>query len=280
MPDIAIFASNDNRESWSLFRLNDNTEKTNIHEEVSTWMKEYKKTNDEKVKSQLKTFILHNYLPVVKKIAHSIARRQSDPIEDIIQVGCLGLMKAIEQFDDSHGASFKTYTTHRITGEIRHYLRDKASIIRAPRELLELSFRMNLITEKLQTRLGRAPTDLEIAEELQMPIKRVNEVFEVDRRKQTISLDQTVSYSDNEQSLGDRIVDDKYEDFQELQENRIMLMEAVEQLPDNLKEVIHLSFFEDLNQNEIAQRIGVSQMQVSRRIKKATEELFKIITSH
>ncbi|NLF82450.1 MAG: sigma-70 family RNA polymerase sigma factor, partial [Candidatus Gastranaerophilales bacterium] len=80
--------------------------------------------------------------------------------------------------------------------------------------------------------------------------------------------------------LGDRIVDDKYEDFQELQENRIMLMEAVEQLPDNLKEVIHLSFFEDLNQNEIAQRIGVSQMQVSRRIKKATEELFKIITSH
>jgi RNA polymerase sigma-B factor len=188
-------------------------------------------------------------------------------------------MKAIEQFDEHQGASFKTYTTYRITGEIRHYLRDKASIIRAPRELLELSFRMNLITEKLQSKLGRMPTELEIAEELQMPVKRVNEVIEVDRRKQTISLDQTINFSENEQSLGDRIVDDKYEDFQELQESRIMLMEAVEMLPDYLKEIIHMSFFEDLNQNEIAQKIGISQMQVSRRIKKATTELFRIITS-
>ncbi len=246
--------------------------------EIKAWLNEYQNTDDNETKTQLKTLILHYYLSLVKKIAHGLARRQSDPIEDIIQVGCVGLMKAIDQFDKSQGASFKTYATYRITGEIRHYLRDKASIIRAPRELLELSFRMNFIIEKLHSKLGRTPTEIEIAKELQMSVKKVNEVFEVDRRKQTVSLDQIANFSENDQSLGDRLIDDKYQEQQNLQENRIMLMEAVEALADNLKEVIHMSFFEDLNQNEIAQRVGISQMQVSRRIKKATKELFKIIT--
>ncbi len=247
-------------------------------EEIKSWLREYRETNEKKVKTQLRTLILHYYLTLVKKIAYGLARRQFDPIEDIIQVGYVGLMKAIDQFDESQGASFKTYATYRVTGEIRHYLRDKASIIRAPRELLELSFRMNLIIEKLHSRLGRSPTEIEIANELQLPLKRINEVFEVDRRKQTISLDQVASFSDNEQTLGEKLIDNKYQEEQHLQEDRIMLMEAVELLPDNLKEVVYLSFFEDLNQSEIAQKVGISQMQVSRRIKKATDELFKIIT--
>ena len=234
----------------------------------------------DKTKKQLRNLIVHYYLPLVKKIALGLARRQTDPVEDIAQVGCLGLMKAIEHFDDNFGTSFKTYATHRITGEIRHYLRDRISIIRAPRELLELSFRMNSIIEKLKTKLGRPPTEIEIADELQLTVKRVNEVFEVDRRKQTISLDQLVSISENEQhTLMEKLVDNKYQEDQNFQEERIMLMEAVNVLPDHLKEVIQMNFFDDLNQIEIAEKIGISQMQVSRRIKKATEELFKIITS-
>ncbi len=247
--------------------------------EIKAWLNKYKKSNDNKAKMQLKTLILHYYLSLVKKIAHGLARRQSDPIEDILQVGCLGLIKAIDQFDETQGASFKTYATYRITGEIRHYLRDKASIIRAPRELLELSFRMNSIIEKLRSELGRTPTELEVSLQLQLPVKRVNEVFEVDRRKRTVSLDQIANYSENEQPLGERLIDNKYQDYQKLQEDRIMLMEAVNFLPDHLKEIIRMSFFEDLNQSEIAHRIGISQMQVSRRIKKATKELFKIITA-
>ncbi len=260
--------------------MNINPENNDIRdEEINIWLDEYKKSNNEKTKKQLKNLIFHYYLPLVKKIAHGLARRQSDPIEDIIQVGCLGLMKAVDQFNEEHGASFKTYATYRITGEIRHYLRDKASIIRAPRELLELSFRMKLIFEKLHSKLGRAPTELEIANELQIPLKRINEAYEADRRKQTLSLDQVLIFSENEQSLGEKLIDNKYEEQQLFQEERIMLMDAVELLPDYLKEVIRMSFFEDLNQNEIAQKVGVSQMQVSRRIKKATDELFKIITS-
>ena len=249
------------------------------NEETKLWLEQYRKASNNKTKKQLKNLISHYYLPLVKKIAYGLARRQSDPVEDIIQVGCLGLMKAIEQFDGNYETSFKTYASHRITGEIRHYLRDKISIIRAPRELLELSFRMNSITETLKTRLGRPPTELEIADELQLSINRINEAIEVDRRKQTVSLDQIMNLSENDpHTLMERLVDDKYEEQQNFQEDRIMLMEAVELLSGNLKQVVKMSFFEDLNQVEIAEKIGISQMQVSRRIKKATEELFRIIT--
>ena len=247
------------------------------NEEINSWLNEYKKADD-KTKKQLKNLIVHYYLPLVKKIAHGLARRQTDPIEDIIQVGCLGLIKAIEQFDNIFDATFKTYATHRITGEIRHYLRDKISIIKAPRELLEISFRMNYIIEKLKTELKKTPTEVEIANELQLPVKKINEIFEVDRRKQIISLDQVINISDNECTLAEKLIDNKYQEYQNFQEERIMLMEAVKILPEHLKEVVQMNFFDDLNQNEIAKKIGISQMQVSRRIKKATFELFKIIT--
>lgn len=249
-------------------------------EDIEIWLKEFKSTSDPGVKKQLKNLIILYYLPLVKKIAYGLARRNTDPIEDIIQVGSLGLIKAVEQFNNTYGASFKTYATYLITGEIRHYLRDKIAMIRAPRELQELSIRMNNIAEKLKLKMGRTPTEIEIAQELQMPVNRISEVFEADRRKQLISLDQLVfNNSEMEQALVDVIVDDKYQLYQNLQEERMMLRDAVNMLPENLKEVIRLSFFEDLNQSEIAKQIGISQMQVSRRIKKATFELFRIISS-
>lgn len=249
-------------------------------DEIQVWLKEFRVATDPKVKKQLKNFIVLYYMPLVKKIAHGLARRQTDPIEDIIQVGAVGLIKAVEQFSNSYGASFKTYATYLITGEIRHYLRDKANIIRAPRELQELCIRMNNIIERLKNQLGRLPTELEIAEELQMPIGRIYEAYEADRRKQTISLDQLVFNStEADQAIVDNLVDDKSLNSQSVQEQRIMLYDAVDMLPEQLKEIIELSFFQDMNQSEIAKKIGISQMQVSRRIKKAIGELFKIISS-
>ena len=249
-------------------------------DEVNNWLHEYKATNNVKIKAQLRNLIVLSYLPFVKKISHGLARRNTDPIEDLIQVGSVGLLKAIDQFDSSLGTSFKTYATYLITGEIRHYLRDKGNMIRAPRELQELSFRINQIIQKLSTSLSRVPTDFEIAAELEIPVNKVSEITEIDRRKMMLSLDQVVSGStENEQSLVDRLIDDKYQDFLTAQEDRIMLAEAVENLNESLKEVIKLSFFEDMSQSEIARQLGISQMQVSRRLKKALNELFRLITS-
>lgn len=249
-------------------------------DEINSWLKEYKKTEDKTIRSQLRNLITVAYLPFVRKISHGLARRSTDPVEDLIQVGSVGLLKAIDQYDNSMGSSFKTYSTYLITGEIRHYLRDKSSMIRAPRELQELSFRINQITQDLTVKLGKTPSELEVASELQIPVSRVSEITEIDRRKQLVSLDQVISKNnDCEQMLVDKLIDNKYQDYLTAQEDRIMLAEAVESLEEQLKQVIKMNFFEDLSQNQIAQELGISQMQVSRRIRKALNELFTIITN-
>lgn len=248
-------------------------------EQVHEWLKQYAVTTGSRKKERLKKKIVEAMLPLVKKISHGLARRSTDPVEDLIQVGCLGLLKAIEQFDSNGGANFRTYSTYLITGEIRHYIRDKATMIRAPRELVELSLRINNIIQELSFQFGRPPTDLEIAEVLQVPVKRVVEAGEANRRKSLVSLDQIISgTSEGEQFLVDKLVDSKYQDYLLAQEDRIMLNEAIESLSVNLKEVIKLTYYNDLCQYEIAQQLGISQMQVSRRLKKAISELFKTIT--
>ncbi|MEI7473435.1 MAG: sigma-70 family RNA polymerase sigma factor [bacterium] len=257
-----------------------NLQEITSQNDINIWLKEYKAAEDKKTKLQIRDLIVSYYLPFVKKVSHGLARRNTDPIEDLIQVGSLGLLKAIEQYDANAGASFKTYSTYLITGEIRHYLRDKSTMIRAPRELHELSFRINQIIQQLSLKYGRPPTDMEIAEQVQLPINRINEVIEIDRRKQLVSLDQVISGNiENEQTLVDKLIDNKYQDFLTAQEDRIMLAEAVNNLSQGLKEVIELSYFNDLSQNEIAKQLGISQMQVSRRLKKALSELLKIITT-
>ncbi|MGD9580938.1 MAG: sigma-70 family RNA polymerase sigma factor [Vampirovibrionia bacterium] len=248
-------------------------------EDVWNWFIQYKSCNDTAQQERIRNRIVQAYLPLVKKISHGLARRSTDPVEDLIQVGSVGLLKAIDQFSLEGGANFKTYATYLITGEIRHYIRDKATMIKAPRELQELSLRINKLIEKLSSQLGRHPTDLEIAESLQVPVDRVFEATEANRRKSLVSLDQVISSgSEGEQFLVDKLVDNKYQDYLLVQEDRIMLNEAIESLETNLKDVIKLTYYNDMSQNEIAQQLGISQMQVSRRLKKAISELFKIIS--
>ena len=244
-------------------------------DQVHQWLAEYAESHD----PALRDLIIQATLPLVKRIAYGLARRSTDPVEDLIQVGSIGLIKAVDQFKPDAGAKFQTYATHLITGEIRHYLRDKTAMIRAPRELQELSFRINRLVQNLTACLGREPLDVEIAHELQVSVSRVNEAYEVDRRRTLISLDQALSNdAGSEQSLIDTLVDGRYQINQMAKEERLMLAESIKQLKDGLREVVQLTFYEDLSQTEVAKRLGISQMQVSRRLRAATAELYKIIT--
>ncbi len=249
---------------------NGDVDSKDIHKLLS----EYSKTKDKTIRDK----IVQNTISLVKRIAYGLARRSTDPVDDLIQVGSIGLVKAIEQFDPGAGAKFHTYATHLITGEIRHYLRDKTSMIRAPRELQELSFRISRLVQDLIHELGREPTDAEVAEVLQLHPDKIFEAFEVDRRRTLISLDQTLTTDgSSEQLLIDTLEDGSHQIKFSSEEDNIMLQAAIKQLKDNLREVITMTFYQDLSQTEVARRLGISQMQVSRRLRAATAELQRIL---
>ncbi len=246
--------------------------------EILALVNEFISCESDKKKQILKQKIAAECLPAVKKLARSLARRNTDPIEDLIQVGCVGLLKAIEHYSTKHKTTFKTYANYFITGEIRHYLRDKVAMVRAPRELQELAFRIGQIINQLSIELGRTPTDLEISERLSLPVSKVSEVVQVERRKNHVSLDNNLTFFSNDSFLSNMLVDDKYQESLTKKEENVMLREAIESLDPKFQEVIKMSFFQDMNQKQISEEIGISQMQVSRRIKRALEELAIILT--
>jgi len=246
--------------------------------QIHEWLVTYKNSTDKKLKKQLQNLVVIASMPFVKRIACGLARRSTDPVDDLIQVGAVGLIKAIDLYNPEIGTKFKTYATYLITGEIRHYLRDKASMIKAPREIQELAFRINCVIKQL-TEDGLEPTSEQIAEAMSLPVSKVNDIIEVDRRKSTISLDQALIFEDDDtMSLADKIPSGDYQEFLNAYEEKIMLSNAISQLKPKLKEVIELSYYEDLNQRQIAERLNVSQMQVSRRLKQALGEMYKMIT--
>ena len=248
--------------------------------QVNEWLIAYKKADNEKQKKQLQNLIVVATMPLVKKIACSLARRSTDPIDDLIQVGSLGLIKAIEFYNPDISTKFKTYASYLITGEIRHYLRDKASMIKAPREIQELAFRINNYIKQLVEESGDEPTTEEVAKAMDVSVQKVNIAIEVDRRKSTISLDQTFNTSDDDNmSLADKIPSGDHQEFLNSYEEKIMLSKAIEKLPEDLRAVIELNYYEDLNQRQIAEKLGISQMQVSRRLKKALATMYEIITN-
>ena len=247
-------------------------------DEINAWLDEYAHTDDAKVKKRLKELVVLACMPIVKKVARSLARRCTDPVEDITQVGSLGLIKAIDLYDSEISKNFKSYATYLITGEIRHYLRDKTTIIRAPREIKELSFRIHKLTMELTEKLGVIPTDKDIAEALQMPQEKVEECNNLERRTTTISIDQIVGTDDNSMSLIEKIEDESQKQAFNSYENRIILDDAIQKLEEVEQQLIILHYYEGLNQREISEKLDMSQMQVSRKLKKALQKLFEIIS--
>ncbi|MEM0950972.1 MAG: sigma-70 family RNA polymerase sigma factor [Cyanobacteria bacterium P01_H01_bin.74] len=229
-------------------------------------------SHDQGQRTDLRASIVNQVMPYVRKIALSLARRSSDPVEDLVQVGNIGLLKALEKYNPLMGSSFKTYSTYFITGEIRHYLRDKTSMIKAPRQMYELYYRVNQLVQELTEKLGHVPSDLEIAEALQCPVSKVTQAQEIERRRLPVSLDQFATEGNGygqESGYIERLVDQQQVSQLENNENRILVEKALNDLKPELSSVVRMTFYEDLSQTEIADRLGISQMQVSRRLRKA-----------
>ncbi|MBO6257226.1 sigma-70 family RNA polymerase sigma factor [bacterium] len=239
----------------------------------------YKHCKEERKKHLIHLQILEISMEYVKKIASGISAQSGIPNEDLVQVGSIGLIKAIELFDPKKPAKFKTYAGYLIRGEIKHYLRDKASIIRAPRELQELVAKISAAIKDLKSKGFDEPSEEQIAEATGIDVEKVQDVLDLELSISTLSLDQTVSSAtdEDELTLVDKIPAGDYQEFLSSYENKIMLASAINKLPKELREIIELSYYYDLNQREIAEKKNISQMQVSRRLKKAINKLYEII---
>ena len=237
----------------------------------------YKQCADPRKKRMIHLSIVETAMEFVKRIANSIASQSSISNEDLIQVGSIGLIKAIEFYNPEKNTKFKTYASYFIKGEIKHYLRDKASLIKAPRELQELVFKISNTIKHLTQKGFSEPSVKQISENSGISEKKIQEVMEIEYCKSTLSLDQTLAPDDEDISLLDKIPSGDYQEILNSSENKIMLETAINKLPEELRKILELSYYEDLNQREIAERIGISQMQVSRRLKKALNKMYEII---
>ena len=152
-------------------------------------------------------------------------------------------------------------------------------MIKAPRAIQELAYRVHKMTLEMIEEMGEKPTDKQIAHKMELPVEKVKEAIDADRRKTTISLDQ-LSFQDDDDNFsnwGDKIADVNYENVQSLREDRIMLTESLQNIEPELKQIVEMTYFKDMSQVEIANKLGISQMQVSRKLKKALNLLHDII---
>jgi RNA polymerase sigma-B factor len=206
-------------------------------------------------------------VPLARALAGRYTGR-GEPLEDLVQVACVGIMKAIDGFDLTREVRFSSYATPTVLGEIKRYFRDKTWAMRVPRGMQELQIKIAKARDKLTSELGRSPTVQELADFVEQPFEEVLQTIQSQDARRTRSLDEPtgedVTLAD---SIGVRDPD------LARAEMRVLLDDAFDVLSDRDQEVLRLRFSEDLTQTEISDRVGVSQMQVSRIIRQALVRL-------
>src|SRR5580692_11880724 len=216
------------------------------------------------------------HLNLVRFLAVRFANR-GEPLDDLVQVGTVGLLKAIDRFELERGVEFTTYATPTIVGEIKRYFRDKGWAVKVPRRLQELNLAVNRASDKLAIELGRSPTVGELANHLHAGEDEILEAQELGQAYNLLSLDSEVSGETDKksQTLADTV--GVADTGLALLEDRANLERAFQVLTGRERVIIYLRFYESVSQTEIAKRLNVSQMHVSRLQAKALEKLRAIL---
>ncbi len=222
----------------------------------------YRLEGDEDARDELITM----YLNLVKYLA-SRFRNRGEPIDDLIQVGTIGLIKAIDRFDIDRQVEFTTYATPTIVGELKRYFRDKGWAIKVPRRLQELSFKVNQAVDALTQKNQRSPTVGEIAEYLGVTNEDVLEAMETSEAYNFVSLESDRG-SDSSDTFSILEYIGKDDALMAVVDDRTTLSFALKQLSPQEQRVLYLRFFEGLTQTEIACQLEISQMQVSRLLRR------------
>jgi RNA polymerase sigma-B factor len=213
--------------------------------------------------------LIEQYLSLVRSLARRYSYR-GEQLEDLVQIGCIGLIKAIDRFDLERGVELTTYATPNIIGEIKRHFRDKGWAVRVPRGLQELNVQLSKLVEELTVQLGRSPTVAELAKAAGVEEEEVLEALESGRAYSSLSL--SAGGGDDDEldpleSLGTE------EHQYEVSEDRAVLAPGFRVLDERERRILHLRFFDGLTQSQIAQQVGISQMHVSRLIRRALEKI-------
>lgn len=227
----------------------------------------FKQEGDEEAREQL----IVSHLNLVRFLASKFKNR-GESLEDLVQVGTIGLIKAIDRFDPERGLEFTTYATPTIMGEIKRHFRDKGWSVRVPRRLQELSAKVNRTNDELTNQLQRSPSVAEIAEHLDVSVDEVLEAMESSSAYSSVPLEGGGSSDDDEApSVIDRYATEDAD--LAASDDRIVLEEAIADFSPREQDVIRMRFVEGLTQVEIAERLGVSQVQVSRLLRRTLRRI-------
>jgi RNA polymerase sigma-B factor len=205
--------------------------------------------------------LVTRHLPLVRHLARRFANR-GEPLEDLVQVATVGLINSVDRFDPERGADFLSYAVPTIVGEIKRHFRDHGWAVRVPRRLKELHLSLTAATAELSQRNGRAPNVSELSEYLGVPREEVLEGLEAANAYRSASLDDPVRGDGDMPSLAETIGDE--DAALEHVEFRESLQPLLAQVPVRERKILILRFFGNMTQSQIAERMGISQMHVSR----------------
>lgn len=216
--------------------------------------------------------LVERFLPLAERLARRYARK-GQPMDDLVQVASIGLVKAVDRFDPERGTSFSSYAVPTIIGELKRHFRDLGWTVRVPRGMQERALKVDRVVNELSSRLGRSPTPAEVAESTGDSVEDVLEAMEAAVAYDAVSLEagRPGDAEGEGDSLGETVgeVDERYE----IVDSTATIAPTLEALDTRDRIILHLRFVEDMTQSEIAERIGISQMHVSRLIRRALTEL-------
>ena len=216
--------------------------------------------------------LIEQYMSLVRSLARRYSYR-GEQLEDLVQIGAIGLIKAIDRFDVNRGVELTTYATPNIIGEIKRHFRDRGWSVRVPRGLQELNIQLSRLIEQLTVQNGRSPTIPELAKAASVTDEEVLEALESGRAYSSLSLSAGSGGHDDDGEL-DPLESLGTEEHQyEVSEDRAVLAPGFRVLDERERKILHLRFFEGLTQSQIAQQVGISQMHVSRLIRRSLEKI-------
>jgi RNA polymerase sigma-B factor len=216
--------------------------------------------------------LIEQYMSLVRSLARRYSYR-GEQLEDLVQIGAIGLIKAIDRFDLDRGVELTTYATPNIIGEIKRHFRDKGWSVRVPRGLQELNVQLSRLIEQLTVQLGRSPTIGELAKAASVEEEEVLEALESGRAYSSLSLSGGGGGHDDDGDLDPLESIGEVEHQYEVSEDRAVLEPGFRVLDERERKILHLRFFRGLTQSQIAAQVGISQMHVSRLIRRSLEKI-------